>query len=51
MQHGQHTVDGRGLEVKAARPKTHGSSARASKKLFVGGLPVRPAPRFILAAW
>jgi hypothetical protein len=40
LQTEKHNVDGRDLEVKAARPKALGGSTRASKKLFVGGLPV-----------
>ena len=40
VQPGKHNIDGREVEVKAARPRVQGAM-RTSRKIFVGGLPVR----------
>lgn len=42
MQHPQHAIGGREVEVKAAVPKSRGGGQKPTCKLFVGGVPVRP---------
>ena len=40
LQHEQHSLDGRAVDVKAAMPKSRGGSKEKGLKMFVGGLPV-----------
>lgn len=39
LEHQNHVIDGRTVEVKAAVPKSKGGGGKPTKKLFVGGVP------------
>lgn len=41
LQHDNHQLGGRDIEVRAAVSKSRGGGQRPTNKLFVGGLPVR----------